>query len=294
MLQLARLEGFYWVAKVEGYAKAARAFPYPITQPGVYQQVRKLEEELGETLFERVAKDRVVLTTAGSALYRFVEPFFAGLPGIERTIRSHTYGGTLRIHAADQILRHLLPPWLRKLSAKRADIDIDVHESGGADVGLLLGGATDLLVDHIGTIPERIGSLKVAQVRAFLVLPAHSAAAAKRRRIRPEQLEPMRFIAYHPDRPHHERQLQALEALATRPSRMSYAGTADAILGMVGAGIGFSIVPSLFLKGPQADGVVARRLSFPGTSFPIHACWRKTDVPNPFLEEALRLAPRCS
>ena len=36
MIQLQRLEGFYWVARCEGYARAARSFPYPITQPGVH------------------------------------------------------------------------------------------------------------------------------------------------------------------------------------------------------------------------------------------------------------------
>ena len=59
MLQLHRLEGFYWVARTGGYAKAARAFPYPITQPAVHQQVKKLEGELGLSLFERVSKDKM-------------------------------------------------------------------------------------------------------------------------------------------------------------------------------------------------------------------------------------------
>ncbi|MDX2010730.1 MAG: LysR family transcriptional regulator, partial [Myxococcaceae bacterium] len=58
-MNLQRLEGFYWVARQQGYARAARAFPYPITQPGVHQQVRRLEDELGVKLFERVGKDRV-------------------------------------------------------------------------------------------------------------------------------------------------------------------------------------------------------------------------------------------
>ena len=43
MIQLQRLEGFYRVARAEGYARAARSFPYPITQPGVHQQVKRLE-----------------------------------------------------------------------------------------------------------------------------------------------------------------------------------------------------------------------------------------------------------
>ena len=67
-----RLEGFYWVARTGGYAKAARAFPYGITQPAVHQQVRKLEQELGVALFERVGKDRMQLTAAGRELDSFM------------------------------------------------------------------------------------------------------------------------------------------------------------------------------------------------------------------------------
>ncbi len=55
-MQVARLEGFYWVARASGYATAARAFPYPITQSALFQQVRKLEDDLGVRLFERIGK----------------------------------------------------------------------------------------------------------------------------------------------------------------------------------------------------------------------------------------------
>src|SRR5271166_1892663 len=60
MTSLDRLTGFYWVARTQGYARAVRSFPYPITEPGVHQQVRRLEKELGVPLFVRVGKDRVV------------------------------------------------------------------------------------------------------------------------------------------------------------------------------------------------------------------------------------------
>jgi len=88
MIQLYQLEGFYRVALHAGYARAARAFPYPITQPGVYQQVRKLEIDLGQTLFERIGHDRVALTGAGRRLFEFCEPFFRDLPDVVRDIEA--------------------------------------------------------------------------------------------------------------------------------------------------------------------------------------------------------------
>src|SRR3954463_12190254 len=100
MVQLSRLEGFYWVARTEGYARAARAFPYPITQPGVHQQVKRLESELGFSLFERVGKDRGVLTPQGRALYAYVAPFLEGISGVVQSLQQGELGGTLRIHAS--------------------------------------------------------------------------------------------------------------------------------------------------------------------------------------------------
>src|SRR5688500_4769908 len=104
MIRLARLEGFYWVARSGGFAKAARAFPYPITQPGVHQQVRKLEEELELRLFERIGRDTMKPTPAGRLLYQFIAPFFEGLPAVVASLRGHDYGGDLQIFAPPLML----------------------------------------------------------------------------------------------------------------------------------------------------------------------------------------------
>src|SRR4051812_17890786 len=113
-MHLGRLEGFYWVARTGGYARAARAFPYPITQPGVYQQVRNLELELDVRLFERVAKDKVRLTPRGQVLFDFVRSFFEGLQGAVQATQGGPVGGTIRVEAAGLALRSLMPPWLRR------------------------------------------------------------------------------------------------------------------------------------------------------------------------------------
>ena len=49
-IRLHQLEGFYYTGLTGGYARAAAAMPYPITEPAVYQQVRKLERSLGKPL----------------------------------------------------------------------------------------------------------------------------------------------------------------------------------------------------------------------------------------------------
>jgi len=187
------------------------------------------------------------------------------------------------------MLRHLLPSWLRALSRKRPDIDIDLREVGSGGVELLQRGETDLIVDHIPNPLKNIATQEVALVRAFVVVPKTFSTGGE---FVPESLTGARFIAYHADREHYERQRRALELLGVTPGRVSYAGTSDTILGMVGAGVGFSILPSLLPDGPKTPGIFAHSMKAKDASFSIVAAWRKDAPPNPLLDAALQLAPQ--
>ncbi|MBF5044551.1 LysR family transcriptional regulator [Aggregicoccus sp. 17bor-14] len=294
MTSLQRFEGFYWVARCEGYARAARAFPYPITQPGVHQQVRRLEEELGVRLFERVGKDRVVLTAQGRTLYAHVAPFLEALPGLAAQLRGGQVGGTLRIHASGHVLRHLLPAWLRRLQQRRADIEVALFEAKVPAVAQVLGGEADVLVDHLPELPGGLEARVVAHTRAFLVLPAHH-RLARRAQLSPAQLlaqlndEP--FIAYSADAHLRGVQLAALAAHGVTPRRVHAADSSDTILGFVAAGLGYSLLASLLPKGPQLPGVVARPLEGAAPRYPVHAAWRRGAAPHPLVEALLALAP---
>lgn len=290
MIQLQRLEGFYWVARTGGYTRAVRAFPYPITQPGIYQQVKRLTEEVGVPLFMRVGKDRMALTPAGRELYAFVAPFLEGLPSVARSLKTGERGGTLRIHASNLVLRHLLPPWLGRLRAARPDIQVRLFESAAPELARLRLGETDLLVDHLPELPPDVESLEVGRVTGFIVLPrAHPRARA--RTVDLKHLEGEPFIGYSAD--HHllGLQLQALAVHGVHPQQVHAADSAESILAFVAAGLGFSLVPSFQPRGPRMPGVVAWPLMRPRAVFPIHAVWLKSRTPAPLVAAALALAP---
>lgn len=291
MIQLQRLEGFYWVARTGGYASAARAFPYPITQPAVHQQVKKLEAEIGATLLERVGKERMVLTPAGRRLYEVVQPFYEMLPGVVRSLREGKYGGELHIHTATIFLRHLIPPWIQRVHAAHPDLRIHLSETLQPDLEGLRRGTIELIIDHLPQVPEDIQSLLVAELHPFLVLPkAH--ALARRKRIALAELAHETFISYTPGLIPHELQMQALAQEGIKPTHVLSASSAEAILGFVEAGLGYSIVPSLEREGPKSRLIAVLPLPGPTHVFPVYAAWRK-DVPeNPLLDALLALAPR--
>lgn len=290
MIQLHRLEGFYRVAVAGGYAKAAREFPYPITQPAVHQQVRKLEIDLGARLFERVAKDQMRLTAAGRVLYGFCAPFFEQLPGVVRSIESSTFGGELRIDASGLALRQLMPSWIKRLRRARPDIHIDLSEVDQPDPARLLKGEADLLVDWLPHVPAAVVTQTVALVHVFLALSSDH-PLAQRKRLTLADLRDEAFVSYTDKLPHHQMQMRALEQEGNRPARMLSAGSVDTILGCVAAGLGYSLVPWLDDKGPRTRGVITHRMTTSDTALPLTAAWLQGSEPNPLIMSAIEVAP---
>jgi len=127
-------------------------------------------------------------------------------------------------------------------------------------------------------------------VRAFIVVPRSHRAA--KQRLDASTLRNQTFVSYHPGLLHHQLQMKALSGLGLRPKQVIFAGSADAILGFVESGLGYSLVPSLEARGPRAAGVIARPLSIPRVEFPILAAWHRDASENPLIEAALAVAPR--
>ncbi|MDJ0521737.1 MAG: LysR family transcriptional regulator [Planctomycetota bacterium] len=290
MIQISRLEGFFWVARTGGYARAARAFPYPISQPAVHQQVRKLERELETPLFERVAKDRVRLTPAGRHLFDFVAPFYEGLPAVERSIRGAEHGGEIHIHAASLLLRDLLPAWVKRLKRKCPQAEIHLREAQELDPALLRRGEADLLISHMPDLPDDIASRRVGTLHGYVVVP-RGHRLARRKRISLRDLAGETFIGYSPELMIARLQMHALAEAGVEPARTISAGTAQTILAFVEAGLGVSAFATVDPAGPRRQGVVALRLRGKRFDFPIHMAWRKHAPANPALEAALATAP---
>jgi DNA-binding transcriptional LysR family regulator len=286
-IQLHRLEGFYRVAVARGYARAARSFPYPITQPGVHAQVKNLEREIGTPLFERVAKDEVRPTAAGEALLRFCAPFFEGLPAVVQSIASRSFGGVLRVDAAPLFSQTILPPWLARLRAARPDVDVAISDAHGEPLERLRAGEADVVVDYVPHLPDGFVARTVAHTHAFVAVPA-SHPFASRGDLR--SLARECFVAYAPELPHHGLQMDAVRArLGDVPRRTITAPSVAALLALVREGLGFSVVPWPDARGPAIDGV---HLSLQrGARFPIRAIARRTSWPSPLVDLALATAP---
>lgn len=291
MIDLHRLAGFHLVATSGGYARAARAAPYPITQPALHQQVRKLENELDLQLLERVGKDRMRPTPAGAQLLAFVSPFFRDLPAVIRRLQTGDYDGVLAIQAESLLIRQLLPGWLVALRRRRPRVELRLEEIAQPDLDALRTGRADVMVAHLPDVPDDIAAQPVALLHPCLVMPREHAGSRKRPP-RLAELAEIPFLSYPPGSRQHALQAQALAQHGVDPPQSIALDTADAILGFVESGLGWSLVPSLDPAGPSGRRLAAFPLERPRLTFPVVVAWRKDAPENPMLDALIECLPR--
>lgn len=126
-MDIAQLETFFAIIEERGFSRAAVRLHR--TQPAVSQSVRRLEEELGERLFERGSREGT-LTAAGEILRGYAERMLhlraeaASAVGELRTLER----GRLLI-AANEYTSHLLLPLLSLYRQGSPQIEILVQRS---------------------------------------------------------------------------------------------------------------------------------------------------------------------
>ena len=157
------------------------------------------------------------------------------------------------------------------------------------DLELLRTGAADVLIAHLPDIPEDIATQRIAVVHGCLVIPKER--APKRGRPQLQSLTDMPFLSYPANTRHQALQLQALSMHGVTPPSMMALDTADAILGYVESGLGWSLVPSLDPEGPKGRRLAAYPWGTPRTTFAIVMAWRKHAPEHPLLDELIACAP---
>ncbi len=289
-VSLSALEGFHWVAKTGGFTAASKAMPYGITQPAVHKQVRTLERQIGVPLVERTGKGTITLTPEGQRLHEFCAPFFSTLPNILQELCDGAVAGTLRIDTSPGVLQGLLSGVLPPLINEHPELEISVYEHVRVDFLRLAHGETDVIVDFADNIPAPFVATYLCESRPYLIAPVAFGSTSKR------TLCDQTFVAYDASMPHYEIQSQGLERLGLRPPKTLRATSADAILRLVAAGLGYSLVPWTDPAGPTHAGVISRPVGTAKDRFPIYAISRPltaaSSIFRAFTERALQTGGR--
>ena len=155
-MDLQQLRGFYEVARERSFTKAAgRLF---LTQPAISQQVKALEEELGDQLIER-RRGGVVLTPAGEILFRRTRQMLGHLRGAREELDAlrNVLTGTVTVATSDTNCMYVLPVVLERFRRQFPDVAVVVLNKLSSEVGLLV--ADDEVDFGLATLPLAHGNL---------------------------------------------------------------------------------------------------------------------------------------
>ncbi|MBC2679252.1 choline sulfate utilization transcriptional regulator [Pseudomonas baltica] len=125
-LSLDLLRAFESAARLHGFTAAA--VELGTTQPAISQQIKRLEEQLGTRLFDRIYRG-IVLTDAGLALFESVQ---AGLQRIDdglQAITAQTQHEVLQVSTDFAFAAYWLMPRLHRFHQRYPQVDVSLVTS---------------------------------------------------------------------------------------------------------------------------------------------------------------------
>lgn len=247
-----QLETFLAVAQSGSFSKAAKIVHR--TQPAVSQVVRKLEEEVGEALFDRSARDGM-LTDAGKVLEEYAHKML----NLRREARTsmqelrQVQRGTLVIAANEFTALYLLRV-LEEFRRFSPMIKIEVRRSLASSIAAQV-------ADHsveLGILsfrPQDGAFQSIVVFRdelVFVTPPRHPLAKAKTISIR--QLGAESFVAHNVVSPYRMKVLEAFKKHKT-PLRLDVEmPTLETIKRFVAAGNGVALLPRISVEAELSRG----------------------------------------
>ncbi len=129
---LNQLRIFLAVAHSRSLTHAAKVLDQ--TQPSLSQHIAKLEDAIGQLLFQR-GRGQLELTDAGTFLLRRAEIIMAEVDEAARGLADHARGSvaSCRLAWLSSIARNLLPDVQSRMAEKFPDVELDVHEVAPAE-----------------------------------------------------------------------------------------------------------------------------------------------------------------
>jgi DNA-binding transcriptional LysR family regulator len=255
-MELTQLETFLAVAEERSFSRAAVRLNR--TQPAVSQVIRKLEESLGETLFDRAARDGS-MTAAGvllrdyalrlMALRREATSALGELKSLER--------GQLQLAANEYTCMYLLPA-IDQFRREFPHVNVTVHRMLASRIPEEL----NLRTFEIGVISYRPDAAQFRTIAvygdslALIVSPRHPLATAERVSI--NDLGQQDFIGHHVASPLRKKVIEAFQRYRAPLNMGIELPTIEAIKRFVAMGSGVALVPHLAVARELASGDLVR------------------------------------
>jgi LysR family hydrogen peroxide-inducible transcriptional activator len=248
----------YFVAVADEGSFSRAAAKVRVAQPSLSQQIRKLEAEIGQPLFDRLPRS-VVLTEAGRCLLEYARQILASIGDARRSVDElkGKIAGDVAVGAIPTIAPYVLPELVVTFQKHYPDVTLHIVEdvtagitrrieAGELDVALAstCQKSSTLRVEHLGNEP-------------LLALVPEGHPLAKQTVVSFDDLKSQRFLLLHEMHCLSQQVHHLLESRRLLPEVALAGSQLSTIANMVAAGIGLSIVPQMMVKHQATPGCVS-------------------------------------
>jgi len=258
---LRQLEIFVTIVDTGSFTKAAEKLH--VAQPSISQQVRMLEEELGERLLFRMRNRKMYLTEAGKVVKKHADSVLRQTEILRMEVSGLTREPTGEIHIGigGHQLTSMIAPTLREFHKKFPKIRVDIANATSPRIlELLKSNRLDL---GIVTLPisEKELQTEVLFVEEMVVVVRKYDPLAAKRFVSPSEIAKIPLVLY--DKTTSSRGLldEFFRKENIEPNIVLELSSVEAMETMVEAGFGASIIPASAAKvAPYRDKLHSLRI----------------------------------
>jgi LysR family transcriptional regulator, hydrogen peroxide-inducible genes activator len=258
-MEMRQLRYFAAVARTGSFSQAARECR--VAQPSLSQQIMKLEEEVGERLFERTQR-KALLTAAGSLLLPHAVSILEAARVGQQEIRE--MGGQVRgkilLGALPTIAPYFLPDIIYSFRKKYPAVDLMLHEDTTQQLlRALEENKLDLALISEAPRNPRIEIQQLFSEELFLCLPTLH-PLVQRKQVNAADLRREKFILMQDGHCLGDQTQQFCHSSGFQPEISCRSVQITTVLAMIQAGLGISLIPEMASPRSAKEGIVCRSL----------------------------------
>ena len=261
-MEIQQFRYFLTAARYENLTKAAEELH--IAQPALSQSVKRLETELGVSLFDR-KNPRIELNEQGKLLKKRLIPLMESIDNLKDELWESVYSSEGTIYLNFLSASNLITNCIISYRAQKPDVQFQVSQlemMENCDIHIESRIAMSVTPPHPQELPEGIVRREYLREEIFLAVPPDS-KFAKHKTIDLREVKEENFI-----RLGNGWQLRMIcddfcRRAGIRPQAVFESNSPESVRNLVAAGLGIGFWPEKAWGGPPGHGVVLIPIRYP-------------------------------
>ncbi|MGZ4164724.1 MAG: LysR family transcriptional regulator [Tumebacillaceae bacterium] len=276
-MDLRALKTFQMVVKAGSFQQAAQELQY--VQSTVTMQIKKLEADLGVTLFQRGKK--LTLTEAGRLLLEHSSPLLHNVEVVEQTMREVARGeaGVVRVGCIEPTASRRFSPLISEFCSARPNVSLIVESSSTRVLSnrVLIGDLDFAICSQ----PQTLGDAEFEPLFSEpigVILPITHPLAAQEH-IQWADLQKVRMLHASTNCQYRWKLDNALlQRSQTLPNTLEVAGSYELMMQLVEQGLGVAFAPTVYAD-IAPDKLVCRPICDVKIDLPVGLYYRRDNLP---------------